>query len=202
MVNAIKHFRPLKLRKVDERRANVEQTREKTNSVIDEVTSVNGPRSSQKGTPLPQEDKEQNSGGKTPDKNVDDSPTKKNALSASNRREKETSRREQRTPSSTPKRTFASHSNGKKTIGVPGCCVSTQDKSVHAPQRRKEILNIPSAKRRLLMGLNLPDVNEQNYLSCPAMVKCKVTTGASFIFLLLDSNLIVMVLNLACYCWM
>ena len=39
---------------------------------------------------------------------------------------------------------------------------------------RMAVLNIPSVKRRALMGYDLPVVNEESYVSCPAMSKGQV----------------------------
>ena len=79
-----------------------------------------------------------------------------------------------RSPTPTPKRTFTIP--GSKATSVSSCSVWSPDvcHEVHITIPKKQILNIPSSKRRALMGYNLPEINEQNYLSCPAI--SKVTT--------------------------
>ena len=73
-----------------------------------------------------------------------------------------------RSATRTPKRTRTAPTS------VSSC--STRSPDVCSPLLtlpKMEILKIPSAKRRALMGYNLPVINEQNYVSCPALSKCR-----------------------------
>lgn len=76
-----------------------------------------------------------------------------------------------RSTTRTPKRTH--------TVPTSVSSCSTWSPDVCSPLlntvAKKEILNIPSAKRRALLGYNLPVINEQNYVSCPAIAKFRET---------------------------
>jgi hypothetical protein len=144
----------------------MEATKEKIEYVIDEVASVNNFRSK---IAHPKQI-EQTHQRQTPDERINNGST----LSPSKRNE-QSPRQLRRSPTCTPKRTCTVP--GSKATSVSGCSAWSPDifNTVLITLPRKDILNIPSAKRQALMGYNLPVVNEQNYLSCPAISKCKVS---------------------------
>jgi hypothetical protein len=151
------------------RRTTTEPTQEKMKYFIDETASANDFYSTvakQKEVDLEQSPQRQ----PTPRKKMDSgSPL------CSSRQYEQSPKRCQRSPASrTPKRTFTVPSS--KTTSVSSCRMWSPDvyNMVLTTVPRKSVLNIPSVKRRALMGYNLPVVNEQNYVSCPAMSKWQV----------------------------
>lgn len=135
---------------------------------IDEVTSVNN--FSDVAT-RQQHIVEQKFKRKTPDKKMDSSCHRNDRHTFS---PSEGGLRSQRKIRRTP---------GSKATCVSSCSMWSPDvcnvNAMLITLPRKEILNIPSAKRRALMGCNLPVINEQNYLSCPAIEKYKVVVTVS-----------------------
>lgn len=67
---------------------------------------------------------------------------------------------------------------GSKTTSVSSCSLLPCDvfncNAVFSSTQKKRILNISSAKRRALMGYNLPEINERHYISCPGLPRNKV----------------------------
>ena len=154
----------------------MEITRETIKYAIDETTSANNFHS----TIAQQKPIEQTIQRVTPEKPMDNSPTKTSSPTLSPWKRGGRGPKEfRRSPSSRTPKASTITIHGSKGNSVSSYSVWSPDagNAIHITRPRQKILDIPLAKRRALMGYNLPDVNEQNYVSCPAMSKCKVTVG-------------------------
>ena len=159
----------MKLRNLCEKKANAEPARERINYGIDKVSLVNNFDSNV-----------------TPCQKENEQTQKRETLEVKKtNRPKTTSHAMKNEPSQvglslSPKQFQSSTTRTlKRTRTVPASVSSCSSRSpdVCSPllltPPKKKILNIPSAKRQALMGYNLPVINEHNYVSCPAISKCK-----------------------------
>ena len=146
----------------EKRTTTVESTQNKMKYFIDETASAIDFHSS----PGQQKQAEQTHKGRKSPQNPPSSPLKRNEFRPKLFR---------RSPSSrTPIRTFTAP--GSKATSPSSCHMWSPDvyNTIVISVPRKAVLNIPSVKRRALMGYDLPVVNEQSYVSCPAISKGQV----------------------------